>query len=58
MQYAAPHVALMILSYFSLTPALLLHGWIWQLATYSFLNAGRAACCLQHAYAVVHRLIS
>jgi membrane associated rhomboid family serine protease len=25
---------------FSLTPALLLHGWVWQLATYSFLNAG------------------
>ncbi len=58
MQYAAPHMALIIVSYFSLTPALLLHGWVWQLATYSFLNAGRAACRLQHAHAVVHRLIS
>ena len=36
-----PHVALIVLSYFSLTPALLLHGWVWQLATYSFLNLGR-----------------
>ncbi len=40
MQYAAPHVALIIVTYFSLTPALLLHGFLWQLATYSFLNAG------------------
>jgi membrane associated rhomboid family serine protease len=40
MQYAAPHVALIIVTYFALTPALLLHGWIWQLATYSFLNQG------------------
>jgi membrane associated rhomboid family serine protease len=40
MQYAEPHVALIIVTYFSLTPALLLHGWIWQLATYSFLNQG------------------
>jgi membrane associated rhomboid family serine protease len=27
-------------TYFALTPAMLLHGWLWQLATYSFLNAG------------------
>jgi membrane associated rhomboid family serine protease len=40
MQYAAPHVASIIVTYFALTPALLLHGWIWQLATYSFLNQG------------------
>ncbi len=40
MEYAAPRVAFLVLSYFSLTPALLLHGWVWQLATYSFLNAG------------------
>jgi membrane associated rhomboid family serine protease len=40
MQYAVPHVALIIVTYFSLTPAFLLHGWIWQLATYSFLNQG------------------
>ncbi|HET6215546.1 MAG TPA: rhomboid family intramembrane serine protease [Acidobacteriaceae bacterium] len=40
MQYAAPHVALIIVTYFALTPALLLHGFVWQLATYSFLNAG------------------
>ena len=29
-----------VLTYFSLTPALLLHGWVWQLATYCFLNTG------------------
>jgi membrane associated rhomboid family serine protease len=40
MEYAAPRVAFLVLSYFSLTPDLLLHGWVWQLATYSFLNAG------------------
>jgi membrane associated rhomboid family serine protease len=40
LEYAAPHLALVIFNYFSLTPALLLHGWVWQLATYSFLNAG------------------
>jgi membrane associated rhomboid family serine protease len=40
MQYAAPRMALLILTYFALTPALLLHGWIWQLVTYSFLNQG------------------
>ena len=40
MEYAAPRMALIILSYFSLTPALLLHGWLWQPVTYSFLNAG------------------
>ena len=40
MQYAAPHVALIIVTYFALTPAFLLHGFVWQLATYSFLNAG------------------
>jgi membrane associated rhomboid family serine protease len=33
-------MALVILSYFSLTPALLLRGWLWQLVTYSFLNSG------------------
>jgi membrane associated rhomboid family serine protease len=40
LQYAAPHIASIIVIYFALTPALLLHGWIWQLATYSFLNQG------------------
>jgi membrane associated rhomboid family serine protease len=38
--FAAPRMAVMVATYFSLTPALLLHGWIWQLVTYSFLNAG------------------
>jgi hypothetical protein len=33
MDYAAPHVAMIIISYFALTPAMLLHGWLWQLAT-------------------------
>jgi hypothetical protein len=28
LEYAAPRMALMILSYFSLTPALLLRGWL------------------------------
>jgi membrane associated rhomboid family serine protease len=40
MQYAAPGMAVAVLTYFSLTPALLLHGWIWQLVTYCFLNTG------------------
>ena len=40
MEYAAPRMALVVVTYFSLTPALLLHGWVWQLVTYSFLNAG------------------
>src|ERR1700691_5069189 len=40
MEYAAPRMALIILSYFSLTPALLLHGWLWPPATYRFVNAG------------------
>jgi membrane associated rhomboid family serine protease len=40
MEYAAPRMAMVVLTYFSLTPALLLHGWLWQLVTYSFLNAG------------------
>jgi membrane associated rhomboid family serine protease len=40
MEYAAPRAAFLVLGYFSLTPSLLLHGWVWQLATYSFLNAG------------------
>src|SRR5271154_4891488 len=40
MDYAAPHVAMIIVGYFALTPAMLLHGWLWQLATYSFLNTG------------------
>jgi membrane associated rhomboid family serine protease len=39
-QFAAPQLALVVLSYFSLSPALLLHGSVWQLATYSFINAG------------------
>jgi membrane associated rhomboid family serine protease len=40
MQFAAPGIAVAVLTYFSLTPALLLHGWVWQLATYCFLNTG------------------
>jgi membrane associated rhomboid family serine protease len=40
MQFAAPQLAFAVLGYFSLSPALLLHGWLWQLATYSFINAG------------------
>ena len=40
MQFAAPRLAIAVVTYCSLTPVLLLHGWIWQLVTYSFLNAG------------------
>jgi membrane associated rhomboid family serine protease len=40
LEYTAPRTAFLFLSYFSLTPGLLAHGWIWQLVTYSFLNAG------------------
>jgi membrane associated rhomboid family serine protease len=40
MQYAAPGMAVVVLTYFSLSPALLLHGWVWQLVTYCFLNTG------------------
>src|ERR1700679_3199814 len=40
MKYAAVGMLVGVLQYFSLTPALLIHGWIWQLATYSFLNSG------------------
>jgi membrane associated rhomboid family serine protease len=40
LEFAAPRMALVLLTCFSLTPELLLHGWLWQLLTYSFLNAG------------------
>ena len=40
LEFAAPRMALVLLTYFSLTPELLLHGFVWQLVTYSFLNAG------------------
>ncbi len=40
LQYGAPGIAQSVITYFSLTPALLLHGWVWQLVTYSFLNTG------------------
>ena len=40
LEFAAPRAAFLFLGYFSLTPSLLLHGWLWQLVTYSFLNAG------------------
>ena len=40
LEFAAPRMALIIFSYFSLTPAFLIRGWIWQLVTYSFLNTG------------------
>ncbi len=37
---AAPLVAAYIDAFGSLTPFLVVHGWIWQLVTYSFLHAG------------------
>jgi membrane associated rhomboid family serine protease len=36
----APQLANLLLSYFGLQPALVLHGWVWQLLTYSFLHVG------------------
>jgi membrane associated rhomboid family serine protease len=40
LDFAAPRIALIVFSYFALTPAFLLRGWLWQPATYSFLNTG------------------
>ena len=40
LHYAAPGIWLSIFSWFSLSPVLLVHGWLWQLVTYSFLNTG------------------
>jgi membrane associated rhomboid family serine protease len=40
LEFAAPRMALIVFSYFSLTPAFLLRGWLWQPVTYSFLNTG------------------
>jgi membrane associated rhomboid family serine protease len=39
-EFAVPRLAYSIVEYFSLTPAFLLHGFLWQLVTYSFINAG------------------
>ena len=40
LRFAAPRMWVGAATYLSLTPALLLHGWIWQLVTYCFLNDG------------------
>jgi membrane associated rhomboid family serine protease len=40
MEFAAPRMAETIVGLFSLTPALVGRGWLWQLVTYSFLNPG------------------
>src|ERR1700678_2628501 len=40
LEFEAPRIALVLGSLFSLTPGLLLHGLVWQLVTYSFLNSG------------------
>ena len=40
MNFAAPRVAMTVVTYFSLTPVLLVRGWLWQPFTYSFLNEG------------------
>jgi membrane associated rhomboid family serine protease len=40
MQYAAPQVAFVLVRSLAFTPVLALHGWVWQLVTYSFLHAG------------------
>ena len=37
-RYAAPNTANFVFSRLSLVPALLVHGWIWQLFTYSFIG--------------------
>jgi membrane associated rhomboid family serine protease len=40
MQLSSPQLAFTVLGYLSLSPAMLLRGWVWQLATYSFINQG------------------
>jgi len=40
LQALAPAVGNLIFSIFGLIPQLVTHGWIWQLATYSFLHSG------------------
>ena len=40
MRYAAPQWAAAASSHFSLVPALLVRGWVWQLVTYSFISFG------------------
>jgi len=40
LQALAPEVGNLIFSIFGLIPQLVTHGWIWQLATYSFLHSG------------------
>jgi membrane associated rhomboid family serine protease len=40
MEFAAPRMALLVFHYFALAPDQLFGGFIWQLATYSFLNTG------------------
>ncbi len=38
--YLAPNLAMFSQQLFQLTPEAVVHGWIWQLATYMFLHAG------------------
>jgi membrane associated rhomboid family serine protease len=38
--YLAPHAAMLLQQLFELTPEAVVHGWIWQVATYMFLHAG------------------
>lgn len=38
MRYAAPQMLATVIGVFGLSPALVFHGWIWQLGTYSFLH--------------------
>src|SRR5271156_1609223 len=40
MEYVSPRMALLVLDYFALSPDRLFGGFVWQLATYSFLNTG------------------
>jgi membrane associated rhomboid family serine protease len=40
LQFAAPATAAAVIGFFALSPASVMHGWIWQFATYSFLNIG------------------
>jgi membrane associated rhomboid family serine protease len=40
MQHVAPEVTSLIFRTFALTPVLVIHGWVWQLVTYSFFHVG------------------
>ena len=44
---AAPAIAITIFRFAALSPVLVLHGWVWQLVTYSFLHGGILGTALE-----------